>query len=39
MKKSFYILLVFAATIILFSSGCACTDITEGLIYDETDNT
>ena len=39
MKKSFYILLVLAATIILFSSGCACADITEGLIYDETDNT
>jgi CubicO group peptidase (beta-lactamase class C family) len=39
MKKSFRILLILAAAVVLFVSGCACADITEGLIYDETDNT
>lgn len=39
MKKSFYVLLVLAAAIMLFAFGCAYADITEGLIYDETDNT
>ena len=39
MKKSFCVLLILAAAIMLFASGCACADITEGLIYDETDNT
>ena len=39
MKKPFHILLVLAAAMMLLASGCACTDITEGLIYDETDNT
>jgi len=32
-------LLFLAAAVILFASGCAYADITEGLIYDETDNT
>ena len=39
MKKSFRILLILAAAVVLFVSCCACADITEGLIYDETDNT
>ena len=39
MKKSFRILLILAAAIMLLASGCACADITDGLIYDETDNT
>ena len=39
MKKSFRILLILAAAVMLFASGCACADITDGLIYDETDNT
>ncbi len=38
-KKPFPVLPVLALTIMLFSCGCACADITEGLIYDETDNT
>jgi len=32
-------LLFLAAAVILFASGCAYAGITEGLIYDETDNT
>ena len=39
MKKSFCVLLILAAAVMLFVSGCACADMTEGLIYDETDNT
>ena len=39
MKKPFCILLILAAAVMLFASGCACADITEGLIYDEADNT
>ena len=39
MKKPFHILLVLAAAMMLFASGCACADITQGLIYDEADNT
>ena len=39
MKKSFRILLILAAAVMLLASGCACADITDGLIYDETDNT
>ena len=38
MKKPFHILLVLAAAMMLLASGCACADITEGLIYDDTDN-
>jgi hypothetical protein len=33
MKKPFHILLVLAAAMMLLASGCACTDITEGLIF------
>ena len=39
MKKLSCVLLVFAAAIMLFASGCASADIADGLIYDETDNT
>ena len=39
MKKPFRILLILAATVMLLASGCACADITDGLIYDENDNT
>ena len=39
MKKTFCVLLILAAAVMLLASGCACADITEGLIYDETDNT
>ena len=39
MKKLSCVLLVFAAAIKLFASGCASADIADGLIYDETDNT
>ena len=39
MKKPFHILLVLAAAMMLLASSCACADITEGLIYDDTDNT
>lgn len=39
MKKPFHILLVLAAAMMLLASGCACADITGGLIYDATDNT
>ena len=39
MKKSFRILLILAAAVMLLASGCACADITDGLIYDEADNT
>ena len=39
MKKTSCILLVFAAAMMLFASGCASADMTDGLIYDETDNT
>lgn len=39
MKKPFYVLLVLIAAIMLFASGYAYADITEGLIYDATDNT
>ena len=39
MKKSFRILLILAAAVMVLASGCACADITDGLIYDEADNT
>ena len=39
MKKLSRILPVFAAAIMLFAFGCANADITDGLVYDETDNT
>ncbi len=39
MKKSFYVLFVLAAAVLLSASGFAYADITEGLIYDEADNT
>ena len=39
MKKLSCVLLVFAAAIMLFASGCVSADIADGLIYDETDNT
>ena len=32
------ILLIFAAAMMFFPFTCACADMTEGLIYDETDN-
>ena len=39
MKKMLCVLLVFAVAIMLFSFNCACADVTDGLNYDETDNT
>ena len=39
MKKSFRILLILVAAVMLFASGCGYADITEGLIYDDNDNT
>ena len=39
MKKLLYVLLIFVAGMIPFPFTCACADMTEGLIYDETDNT
>ena len=39
MKKSFCILLILAAAVMLFVSGWGYADITEELIYDENDNT
>ena len=39
MKKPSRILLAFAAMIMLFAFGCASADMTDGLVYDETDNT
>ena len=39
MQKRLCILLIFVAAMILFTITCACADITDGLIYDETDNT
>ena len=39
MKKSFRILLILAAAVMLFASGYAYADISEELIYDENDNT
>ena len=37
MKKWLCVLLILAAVIMLFP--CACADMTDGMIYDETDNT
>ncbi len=39
MKKTSRVLLAFAAAIMLFSFGCANADMTDGLVYDGTDNT
>ena len=39
MKRPSYILLIFVTAVVLFASGCAHAGITDGLIYDETDNT
>lgn len=39
MKKTSCILLAFAVAMILFAFGCASADMTDGLVYDETDNT
>ena len=39
MIRRFCILLISVAALALFSFGCAYADITEGLVYDETDNT
>lgn len=39
MKKLSRILPVFAAAVMLLAFGCANADITDGLVYDETDNT
>ena len=37
MKKVLCILLFFAGAMMLFPFTCACADLTDGLIYDETD--
>ena len=37
--KPSYVFLLFVTAVMLFASGCAHAGITEGLIYDETDNT
>ena len=39
MKKALCILFILISGIIHFSFCCACADVTDGLIYDETDNT
>ena len=39
MKKRLWILLVFSAVMAFFTFSCACADMTDGLIYDEKDNT
>ena len=39
MKKRLNILLILAVAMTLFCFSCACADITDGLIYDENDNT
>lgn len=39
MKKTSCILLAFAVAMILFAFGCASADMTDGLVYDESDNT
>lgn len=38
MKKTSCILLAFAVAMILFAFGCASADMTDGLVYDETNN-
>ena len=39
MKKLFRVLVILVTAVMLLASGCACADMTDGLIYDETDNT
>ena len=39
MKKTSCVLLAFAAAMMLFAFGCASADMTDGLVYDDADNT